>query len=464
MLRNVRRGVFTKVSHAVTTYSYAATKGFVVVASDRPVVYIRAMPHRRSLLAILAIAALLSSASAEAAGRRRSAAFPQSELQIFPLAGYSPSIASTDDLEPLRSVIGDARVVALGEGYHTSAGFYLMKDRVFRFLVEEMGFRAFAIESYWEGAEYANRYVQTCAGSPEDAISRHINVWQSTEYAGMVEWMCQWNRAHPRPEDKVNLFGFDIQQPWSDGEKLARFLEDIGIRRPDARQEGIRLCEGAFGLYHPFGEIPADVHARCVDALNAIEDHLEKNRADVLRQVPEDDLTVAMLRVVGLRAWQESVYIIKHDFPAGFNPRDEAMAYAFHVQRARIAPNAKTMVWAANMHVAKNALVTGELPLGSYLARDLGEDYLAFALVAFESEIDFPGYPCGLQEREANSVEERLGAFGHDALLATFTENAPRGAVMPMSTVLVRPYDDYDGIIWLRHSPRMHPLVWAPCR
>ena len=421
------------------------------------------MPFCRVVLAILALAAGLA-APAEANGRRRSVAFPQSELKIYPLAGYSPSIASNDDLEPLRSIIGDARVVAIGEGYHTSAGFYLMKDRVFRFLVEEMGFRAFAIESYWEGAQFANHYVQTCFGTPADAISQHINVWQSTEYAAMVEWMCQWNRAHPRPEDKVQLFGFDIQQPWNDGERLAGFLSGIGIRRPDPRVEGIRSCERAFGLSHPFGEIPADVHRQCIDALNAIEDHLVQNRQEIVRQVSEDALTVAMLRVVGLRAYQESVYIIKHDFAAGFNPRDEAMAYAFHVQRRRIAPDAKTMVWAANMHVAKQPLVTGEIPFGSYLASELGDGYAAFALVAYDTEIDFPGYPCGLTARVSGSVEERLFAYGHEALLAAFTEHAPRNAVVPMATILARPYDDYDGIIWLRHSPRMHPLVWAPCK
>src|SRR5215203_6131502 len=80
---------------------------------------------------------------------------------IWRLDGNDPDLESTADLEALRPMIGDASVVALGESYHTSGGLYVMKHRIFRFLVEKMGFRAFSIESYWEGAEAAARYVQT---------------------------------------------------------------------------------------------------------------------------------------------------------------------------------------------------------------------------------------------------------------------------------------------------------------
>ncbi|MFF1295767.1 MULTISPECIES: hypothetical protein [unclassified Streptomyces] len=43
-------------------------------------------------------------------------------------------------------MIGDARVVGLGEATHSSHDFFALKDRVFRHLVEEKGFRTFALE------------------------------------------------------------------------------------------------------------------------------------------------------------------------------------------------------------------------------------------------------------------------------------------------------------------------------
>jgi hypothetical protein len=87
---------------------------------------------------------------------------------LWGLHGADPGLGSTEDLAPLRRMIGKATVVGLGEAWHTSGGFYRMKHRIFRDLVETLGFRVFAIESHWASGEKANRYVQTCEGSPEE--------------------------------------------------------------------------------------------------------------------------------------------------------------------------------------------------------------------------------------------------------------------------------------------------------
>jgi erythromycin esterase-like protein len=382
---------------------------------------------------------------------------------IWQLDGIDPKLGSAD-LEPLRGLIGDARVVALGESYHTSGGLYRMKHRIFRFLVEQMGFRAFAIESYWEGAEVAERYVETCQGSPVAAIREHINVWQSTEYADLVEWMCGWNRSHPEPADQVTLFGFDIQQPWYDGRRLIEFLARIGIGGNHAWSNGIRTCEAVVDSY-PFGEIPQARHDACIEALNAVDAHLEQNRADVVRRTSEQDLEIARLRVVGLRAWEDSVFIIAHDFAAGYSARDVGMAYAFFTMQARKAPGAKTVVWADNSHVSRNPLPTGERPMGSHLAAALGDDYVTFALAAYRTDLDYAGF-CGPVDRKAGSVEDRLQKIGKGKgalLVDTARSRFLKRGIHTLGTYKVRPHQDYDGIIWLEHSERMHPFVWPPC-
>ena len=44
-----------------------------------------------------------------------------------------------DDLMPLKEIIGDARIVALGEATHGTREFFQMKHRMLEFLVKEMG-------------------------------------------------------------------------------------------------------------------------------------------------------------------------------------------------------------------------------------------------------------------------------------------------------------------------------------
>ena len=388
---------------------------------------------------------------------------------VWPVAGDDPNLGTTADLQPLRKLIGDATVAAFGESYHTSGGFYRMKHRIFRFLVQEMGFRAFAIESRWEGAQLAETYVRTGSGTPEQAISQHINVWQGTEYADLIRWMREWNVSHPNPADQVTIFGFDIQQAGDDGRGLRTYLERIGIAQNDPRYTGLSQCEHVDSPPHGFGQIPPERHQACLQTLAAIEQHLTNNKGQFVSGTSQQDFDIAMLRVVGLRAWENQVFIIAHDRPAGYSARDEGMAYAFHAMRGIKAPNAKTMVWAANSHVARTSLVTGEVPMGAHLANSFGRNYVTFALNAFVTEIDFPGLGCGAVQRQPDSLEDALGPV-------LTAQNAPailvdsRGSVVLEPRVYatgfdqLRPHIEYDGLIYMAHSPQFHPLLWAPCR
>lgn len=385
---------------------------------------------------------------------------------VWPLASDEPNLGSTADLEPLRWLIGDATVAAFGESYHTSGGFYRMKHRVFRFLVQEMGFRAFAMETGWEGAQLAGTYVRTRSGTVEDAIRPHINVWHGHEYADLVKWMADWNATHPDPADKLTFFGFDIQEPKENATGLVNYLERIGIPRSDPRSSGISSCEGV-ERNHAFGQVPPDRHNTCIEALVAIEQHLTNNQADLERRTSPQDFTFAMLRAVGLRAWEDQVFTIAHDRPKGYSARDAGMAYAFHVMRGMNAPDAKTMVWAANSHVARAPLVTGEVPMGSHLADTFGEKYANFALNAFVTEVDYG--TCGEVQRQPDSLEDalepvRAAQNASIVLLDTRDGSSLEHRVYASGIDQLRPHLEYDGIIFMDRSPKFRPLFRPPCR
>lgn len=417
------------------------------------------------------IALVLMAASAGAqdlvldAARRPAGGFPV-QKGIWRLDGIDPDLG-TADLEPLRRLIGDASVVGLGESFHTSGGFYVLKHRIFRYLVENLGFRAFAIESSWKGADLAADYVRTCQGTPEAAIRGHINVFQSTELADLVEWMCGWNSSHPDPADQLTFFGFDIQQPLDDGQGLIAFLRQIGIAESHPWIAGIRSCEGV-SANHPPGQIPRESHDQCVQALDAVDAHFESQREEILRRMSEESFETARLQQVGLKAWEDQVFWIGQDYAAGFSARDEGMAYAFLTLKARRAPAAKTVIWAANVHVARTGLPNGTVPMGSHLAKALGRGYVSFALAAYDAEIDYPGFGCGSVERRPGTVEEKLHKLGKDALLVSLAPGIRGRYLKPglynLGVDRLDPFKSYTGLFFLEHSDRMHPLVWQPCQ
>ena len=65
---------------------------------------------------------------------------------VQPMTTLDPE-APLDDLDWLDEVIGDARVVAIGESSHYNAENFQLHHRVLRYLVERHGFSAYAKES-----------------------------------------------------------------------------------------------------------------------------------------------------------------------------------------------------------------------------------------------------------------------------------------------------------------------------
>jgi erythromycin esterase len=74
------------------------------------------------------------------------------------------------DLQPLKKVVGDARIVSLGEATHGSREFFQLKHRTLGFLVSEMGFSIHHSES----ARYTDTRPVTGGGTSVGASSNAL--------------------------------------------------------------------------------------------------------------------------------------------------------------------------------------------------------------------------------------------------------------------------------------------------
>ena len=84
---------------------------------------------------------------------------------VAALRTLDPADPDDSDLEPLARIVGDARVVCLGEGAHLAHEFLLARDRMTRFLVQRLGFGALVLESGYAEGLTLDRWV---AGGPGD--------------------------------------------------------------------------------------------------------------------------------------------------------------------------------------------------------------------------------------------------------------------------------------------------------
>src|SRR5256714_8872240 len=114
------------------------------------------------------------------------------------------------DLAPLKAILMNARVVGLGESTHGTSEFQRVKHRLLEFLVTEMGYTAFALETSYSDAQPMNAYILHGKGNRADVLTKLGYVaWDMEEFAAMVDWMRSYNRTVPEAR-KVRFYGVDI--------------------------------------------------------------------------------------------------------------------------------------------------------------------------------------------------------------------------------------------------------------
>ncbi|GGR41365.1 erythromycin esterase family protein [Streptomyces roseolus] len=156
----------------------------------------------------------VSAGAAVPAGPEEADAFRSPETALdrtaHPLRTTEPR-GGTADLRPFGRMVGDARVVGLGEATHSSHEFLTLKHRLLRYLAEEKGFRAFALEGPWSTGLRLDAYLLRGEGDLEQIMDEEFQGayrwWNNAEYRALLQGMRAYNVEHPK--DPVRFVGDD---------------------------------------------------------------------------------------------------------------------------------------------------------------------------------------------------------------------------------------------------------------
>ncbi|MGC0370599.1 erythromycin esterase family protein [Microbacterium sp. SLBN-111] len=126
------------------------------------------------------------------------------------LRGTDPD-GPDDDLEPLLDIVGDARIVAIGESMHRVHEFLDLRHRIFRFLARRAGFTALVIESGFPEGLAVDDWVRNGGTTRlRPLLDRGITYrfGSCQEMLDQVTWMREQNARTPgRP---LRFFGMDV--------------------------------------------------------------------------------------------------------------------------------------------------------------------------------------------------------------------------------------------------------------
>ncbi|HEY9724127.1 MAG TPA: erythromycin esterase family protein, partial [Oscillatoriaceae cyanobacterium] len=181
--------------------------------------------------------------------RRYAAVRP--ELAQWTARSVQPLEGSPHDYDALMELIGDARIVMIGEASHGTAEFYAIRAKITRRLIEEKGFNFVAIEGDWPDAYRVNEFVRGGSGTALESLAGFkrfpLWMWRNTVVLDFVQWLRDFNDALPTTTRKVGFYGLDVYSLHASMEEVLRYLRGVD-------PEAFRVAAERFECFAPFKE------------------------------------------------------------------------------------------------------------------------------------------------------------------------------------------------------------------
>jgi len=280
-----------------------------------------------------------------------------------------------NDLIFLKDMVGNARIVSLGEATHGTREFFLMKHRILRFLVEEMDFTTFALEASWPESNLVNDYVQSGRGDPAKLLAGlHFWTWNTQEVLDMILWMKGYNE-NPDHRQKVSFFGFDMQYPAMTMDNVITYLQNID---PPAKN----YAELLYALFRSYLDNPSryfsaspEIKSECQRKVQEAFDLLKRNQSTYIGLSSPKEFALA-LQSARIVIQAEDVFSGR----AGGSGRDRYMAENVSWILENSGADAKIVLWAHNEHVKAG---TTDLTLGKALRLQYKDDLAIFGFSFF---------------------------------------------------------------------------------
>jgi erythromycin esterase-like protein len=308
------------------------------------------------------------------------------------------------DYDALLGLVGDARIVLLGEASHGTHEFYRERAKITKRLITEHGFTAVAIEGDWPDADRVNRYVQGGRRDPdaETALGDFRRfptwMWRNADVLDFVGWMRTHNEGMHRSARKVGFYGLDLYSMAASIEAVTAYLDKQdpdAAARARARYECLQPYTADSARY---GEaILLGVSEPC--RRGVIEELIELRRragAFLLRDglAAEDEYFFAEQNATVVANAEEYYRTMFGDRAGSWNLRDRHMADTLDQLLAHLdrhGGTARALVWAHNSHVgdarATEMASRGELNIGQLMRERHGRAAITVGFTTYAGTV-----------------------------------------------------------------------------
>jgi erythromycin esterase-like protein len=323
-----------------------------------------------------------------------------------------PIKGAQSDYDPIMEMVGDVRLVLVGEASHGTHEFYRTRAQITQRLIAEKGFAGVAVEADFPDAYRVNCYVRGVGDdrTAEQALGDFTRfpmwMWRNADVLNFVGWLRDHNDNH---KPKAGFYGLDLYSLYSSMEAVIRYLDEVD---PEAAKQA-RYRYGCFGH---FGEDPQVYgYATAINATESCEQNAVQQLIDLQRKaaeyigkdgrIAEDAYFYAEQNARLVENAEEYYRTMYHGRVSTWNLRDTHMMETLDALLSHLSKQnnqqAKIVVWAHNSHLG-DARATqmgrgGELNLGQLVREKYGHEACLIGFTTYSGTVtaasDWGGEP-----------------------------------------------------------------------
>jgi erythromycin esterase-like protein len=328
-----------------------------------------------------------------------------------------PLIGDREDYDPLLAMIGESRLVLLGEASHGTHEFYRERAQITKRLITEKGFTAVAVEADWPDAYRVNRYVRG-EGADVDSVDALGGfkrfpawMWRNADVLDFVGWLRTHNDDLPTNKPKVGFYGLDLYSLHSSMEAVLQYLDKID-------PEGAARARYRYACFEHFGEDPqAYGYAAGFGFTRSCEEEVITQLIELQRRAAEyasrdgrvaaDDFFYAEQNARLVKNAEEYYRTMFRERVSSWNLRDRHMAETLHSLISHLERrdgHAKIVLWAHNSHLgdarATDMGTAGELNVGQLARERHGRDAVLIGFSTYHGTVTAASQWGGPAERK----------------------------------------------------------------
>ena len=353
-----------------------------------------------------------------------------------------PLTGSATDYDALLDLVGDARLVLVGEASHGTHEFYRERARITRRLITEKGFTAVAVEADWPDAYRVNRYARG-DGTDADAVDALGGfkrfpawMWRNADVLDFIGWLRAHNDGVADSRRKVGFFGLDLYSLHASIEAVLTYLDKVD-------PIGASAARYRYSCFEHFGEDPqAYGYAASFGLTRSCEQEVVSQLVELHRRAAEyarrdgrvaaDDFFYAEQNARLVKNAEEYYRTMFRGRVSSWNLRDRHMAETLHALLVHFEQQdrrSKVVLWAHNSHLgdarATDMGNAGEFNVGQLVRQRYGPDAILIGFSTYSGTVTAASSWGGPAERKQvrPALSESYESLFHDASAGRFMLN-----------------------------------------